>query len=112
MLAGLHKWWDTRNKANAGEQIPSCLEVAYVVNSMMGDLSEKECKSTCSPALRRTWQRPNQDFLKINIDRGFRQNDETGSLSGIIWESQCLQGLLTSTYLSIYAIIINQSKLY
>ena len=34
----LHKWWDTRNKANAGEQIPSCLEVAYVVNSMMGDL--------------------------------------------------------------------------
>jgi len=41
----LWKWWDVRNKANAGEQMPTCQEVVCAVTSLVTEFTEAMFRS-------------------------------------------------------------------
>jgi hypothetical protein len=67
-----------RNKANAGELIPSCMGAVCAVNRTMGDIDEVVCRPSRSSIPCHAWQRPQQDVLKINVDGGFQRDDGVG----------------------------------
>ena len=80
----LYKWWDVRNKANAGEPTPSSMDVVCAVSQMFRDIYEDGNKPTCLPAPRRLWKPPDENFLKINFDAGFRKKDGMGTCGFVV----------------------------
>ena len=80
----LWKWWDARNKANASEPMPSCLDVVCAVNSIFRELSIEESKTTQIQVPRKRWKPPDQQFLKINVDGSFIKEDNVGACGFIV----------------------------
>lgn len=72
----LWKWWDVRNKINAGEASPSNEEVISTVLAMFRDIENGDSqRSTSVAAPRRVWKPPEQDHLKINVDGAYKENN-------------------------------------
>lgn len=84
----LWKWWDNRNKANAGELIQSCQEVTRAVITMT-DEGQKSTEthlravSTCP----QRWSPLEQGWLKINVDDAFLLSQSRGAWGFIIRDS-------------------------
>lgn len=88
----LWSWWDTRNKASAGEQQRSASEVVHLAQvmavdaEMLKDAGRKEgpLPNPAAPA----WRPPDEDVLKINFDGAFIKDTRKGAWGFIIRDHQ------------------------
>jgi len=71
----LWRWWDARNKVNAGELMPSSQEVVRAVHGMVHDIQIASAQTVTPPITRsQCWSPPPPDVLKINIDGAFKES--------------------------------------
>lgn len=69
----LWRWWDVRNKTNAGELMPTCQNTVRSVITALDDIQTKEDKGVVrSPQPQQKWSPPIPGILKINIDGSFK----------------------------------------
>jgi hypothetical protein len=81
----LWRWWDVRNKMNAGELMPSCQETVWSVMSMVQDILKNDPKAIDSPAPKiQRWLPPPVDYLKINVDGAYKMESKNGAWGFIV----------------------------
>ena len=83
-------WWFERNKANAGECIRSCQEIVTSIHIHWKEYleAEKNIQKKKDNTIQQHWQPPQVDFLKINVDGAFNDEDHTGGWGFIIRNSE------------------------
>jgi hypothetical protein len=69
----LWKLWDTRNKANAGEAIPTCTEVVCAAHSVFRDFAGEVVQPNRANVQIYSWKPP----VLLNFDGAFRRDRET-----------------------------------
>lgn len=81
----LCKWWAARNKANAGERIPSvretCRQVMALYQEFKTHLSKRNTSTTRQT---RTWEPPPTGIYKLNTDAAFCQATQDGGWGYVI----------------------------
>jgi len=77
MAVGMWTWWSERNRIREeGKQRPDYV-IVKLIECYTGDLVQQNAKETRTVIRTvQKWQRPAQNFLKINCDASFRR--ETG----------------------------------
>jgi hypothetical protein len=81
----LWKLWDVRNKVNAGETMPTCLDVACCVSSVIREIQGDVVHRLPNLNMqRRVWKPPGTDQLKINFDGAFCSEDRKAACGFII----------------------------
>jgi hypothetical protein len=86
----LWAWWNMRNKANAGEQVPTLVAVASQAQELTAAIlfSTKQRSTRVSgSSTMRKWQPPPVDVLKINTDGAFYANEKKGAWGFIVRDS-------------------------
>nr|TKW28708.1 hypothetical protein SEVIR_3G346300v2 [Setaria viridis] len=75
----LWKWWDVRNKVNAGDPIQNIHNICHSILEMAGLLELPRMKIRPAARLQPRWLRPPQGVLKINTDGAFVQATKNGA---------------------------------
>lgn len=75
VLIMMWEWWNVRNKANAGERTRTCEEIYFTVRKLVTEFATLGSNDgvqvvTPEPA---SWSRPEEGFVKINIDAAFHE---------------------------------------
>jgi hypothetical protein len=81
----LWRWWDVRNKVNAGELMPACQEIVKSVISMVHDIQMMKSQPVETPVLpSQRWTLPPPECLKINLDGAFKQETKVGAWGFVV----------------------------
>jgi len=80
----LWKLWDARNKANAGESIPTCTEVVCAAYSVFRDFAGEVVQPNRANVQIYSQKPPVLDYLKINFDGAFRRETQEAACGFII----------------------------
>jgi len=100
VISLLWAWWMGRNKANAGERVPSVEDIAskaMIFSSEIFQQKKNDEGGTNSRNRNHTgWRPPPPDVLKINSDGAFREKDKTGAWGFVVRDSDG-QGMLAGS---------------
>ena len=73
------RWWVARNKANAGEKMPTIADIIRSVNFHIFEYEKLNAKCDApSSATRPAWKPPPVDVYKINVDASFHEKTKQG----------------------------------
>ncbi|RLN31237.1 hypothetical protein C2845_PM05G24200 [Panicum miliaceum] len=85
MIVLLWKWWNERNRIREGEKGRETQDLVYLFQKNAQDflnLGSTEEEAMSRPAQR--WQKPTEDFIKINSDGAFLANTGEGGWGYVI----------------------------
>jgi len=76
----LWRWWDVRNKVNAGELMPSSPETVWAVISLAQDIlkDEDNTSPSATPKIQK-WSVSPLNYLKINVDSAYQAEFRKGA---------------------------------
>lgn len=85
----LWRWWDVRNKVNAGELMEPCQETVRTVYCMERDIQMTAPESPgSSVSWAQRWSPPPPNVLKLNCDGAFKSETKSGAWGFIIRDSE------------------------
>jgi ribonuclease HI len=84
-LVLMWEWWGARNKVNAGESIKRASEIIGNVERHLLDFSSlRPPPKPPKPPDTSIWEKPKEDFMKVNFDGAFHEATGTGGWGFII----------------------------
>ncbi|KAK1628364.1 hypothetical protein QYE76_002679 [Lolium multiflorum] len=78
------EWWGIRNKVNAGESIKRVSEIIGNVERHLLDFSSLRPPKPPKPHDISIWEKPDEDFMKVNFDGAFHEASGNGGWGFII----------------------------